>query len=574
MIKTIHIENFALIKNQTVEFEKRLNIVTGETGSGKSILAYAISGVFGYEISTDQILHGCESLKIQCEIELSEKKCGEIFGLTDIEAEHGTYIVSRTVLDKGKNSIRLNGSIISAATLKQIGEMIFDFHSQNETKELLKKENQSRLLDQFCEIGFIEVYEKYRELYESNISISKKISQIKKNIDTNLEKRDFLKFQIDEIEAASLKEDELSLLNKKKEILINSEKIIRSFGSVINFFGSDEAQSFDLCANIKGAAAEMEYLAKYHEELLGSVTQLNDIYWQLFEIRQDIAQRMSAFEFDPNELDSVIGRLDFISRLQKKYGSTIRDIQNRCKEFKDELLMIENSDMSIEAFEKIYAENEAKLFKLEKELFDYRKEAASRLKEKVTSDLKGLDMPDAEFEVRFIGKDLKKQNFHTNGNHDIRFAISTNKGQPLKYLDEISSGGEMARVMLVFKNLISIFDDTDILVFDEIESGISGPTAFKVGKRIFDIAKNRQVICITHIPQIAAFSDDHFMAAKKDEMGSTYSYIKKLDFGQKINEIAKLLGASRVTEKALHNSTELIQAAKEYIKESKESGRT
>ena len=186
MINTLHIENFALIKNQTVEFVKGLNIITGETGSGKSILAYAISGVFGSGISNDYIMHGRDSLKIQCEIVLSKKKCDEIYGITDIEPEDNTYIISRSVIDKGKNSIRLNGSIISASTLKQIGDIIFDFHSQNETKELLKKENQTRLLDWFCTPGFEKILEKYKDIYQANSQISKKTARLKQDLSANL----------------------------------------------------------------------------------------------------------------------------------------------------------------------------------------------------------------------------------------------------------------------------------------------------------------------------------------------------------------------------------------------------
>ena len=555
MIRNIHIENFALIKNQTILFKSGLNIITGETGSGKSILAAAIAGIFGEDISNQKILHGEDKLKIQCEITLNDAKCAEIMQMTDIESEDGVYVISRIVQGKGKNSIRLNGDIISLNTLKQIGESIFDFHTQNETKELLKRENQIKLLDQFSENGFKEKYEYFRKLYQENLRLEKKLLENQEMTTDNETRKDILKYQINEIEKGEVTANEYEDLVKRKDILINSEKIIRSLTEISKTIEVE---------NIRKISKEFEVLSNYYDEYANIIEELSDMYWKLKDIQDEVNMRIANIEYDPIEIDQIVSRIDILDRLRKKYGSTYKEILTTLKNKRNELEELENINISTKNIESRIKLNKYELLKINSIILNYRKKAAEKLCEKIVTELKDLDMENIKFEVRF-----KRRALGINGDYEVRFVISTNKGQPLRYLDEISSGGEMARVMLVFKKLISSFDETDILVFDEIESGVSGATAFRLGQKIFDISLSRQVICITHIPQITVFSKTHFQVLKIEDHGVTFSVVRELGEKQKENEVAKLLGSKMVTKNTLVNAQELISAGEDYYESGK-----
>jgi DNA repair protein RecN (Recombination protein N) len=571
MITGIHIENFALIKSQHFGPGSGLNIVTGETGAGKSLLAAAIAGIFGEDVSSDQILHGQSRLDIQCELELSPEKCGMIADMTGVEADDDIYVLSRTIQDKGKNSVRLNGSIISLSMLRQIGELVFDFHTQNETKQLLKKENQTRLLDQFCSPGFLKKLEEYNRVFNSDISSRDKLIRLMNDIRDKEARRDILNYQITEIEDTAPDEKTYNELRERKDLLINSEKIARSLGTITKLLSDDDVTGEDTAEKIRSAAREFGSLSGFYAQYSKIETDLEDIYWKIKDISENVKLRIQELEYDPLEIDEIISRIDAVDKLKKKYGDTISDIHKTLDEKKRELDELINSEISIAKLDETIAENRKKLTMLDEALLDERNKAAVRLSKNIVDELRDLDMPDVHFEVRFSKKNLKDREFALNGSHEARFAISTNKGQPLKNLDEISSGGEMARVMLVFKKLNSSFDDTDILVFDEIESGVSGSTAFKVGKKMYDISKTKQVICITHIPQIAVFADKHFKVFKVEKDGATYSVVENLDEEMKITEIGKLLGGYKVTENVVLNAQELLKLGKEYMEDRDES---
>jgi DNA repair protein RecN (Recombination protein N) len=571
MITGIHIENFALIKNQHFEPGTGLNIVTGETGAGKSLLAAAIAGIFGEDVSSDQILHGQSRLDIQCELELSREKCAIITDMTGVEADDDIFVLSRTIQEKGKNSVRLNGAIISLSMLRQIGELVFDFHTQNETKQLLKKENQTRLLDQFCSPGFYKTLEEYNRIYNSDISSREKLGRLMNDIRDKEARRDILNYQIKEIEDTDPDEKTYNELRARRDLLVNSEKIARSLGMIAELISEDDITGEDTAEKIRKAAREFGSLSGFYSDYSKKETELEDIYWKLKEISEEVKIRMQELEYDPLEIDEIISKIDAVDKLKKKYGDTISDIHKTLDEKKRELDELINSDISIAKLDEAIAENRKKLTLLDKVLLDERNKAAVKLSKSIIEELRDLDMPDVHFEVRFSKKNLKDKEFALNGSHEARFAISTNKGQPLKNLDEISSGGEMARVMLIFKKLNSSFDDTDILVFDEIESGVSGSTAFKVGKKMYDISKTKQVICITHIPQIAVFSENHFKVFKVEKDGTTYSVVEPLDEEKKIKEIGKLLGGYRITENAVLNAEELLKLGKEYMEDRDES---
>jgi DNA repair protein RecN (Recombination protein N) len=570
MIRSIHIENFALIKDQTVELEPGLNIVTGETGSGKSIFAMAAAGIFGDDISNDQISYGETNLKIQCELEFDAEKCDRIKSMTDIEADNNIYILSRMVLDKGKNSIRLNGSIISLSTLKQIGAMIFDFHTQNETRELLKKENQVRLLDQFCGGDLVAQLDEYNMILSQMNNKKRKLKELLRDKNDLETKKDILSYQVAEIEKAKLRKNEYEELNNRKRIQENSGKILRSLSDINEVLSGTEGSDINVSDNIKKASKEFDRLSIYFNAYSGIAEELSGIYWRIREIAEEVVGRISDMEYDPAELDDIISRIDLIDKLKKKYGAGIDEILETLEKKKAELIEAENTDIVISNLENDISRDENTLMQLNEVILNKRKGASGELCEKIVGELLDLDMKDVMFDVFFIDRNSNNNVFYQNGNQEVRFAISTNKGQPLKYLDEISSGGEMSRVMLVFKKLISSFDDTDILVFDEIESGVSGAAAFKVGKKIYDISTYRQVICITHIPQVAVFSGNHYKVYKTEKNGVTFSMIEKLSQGDKILEIGKLLGGNRITENALKNAEELIKASMEYIKNTTE----
>ena len=559
MILTLNIKNLALIKNETIDFEKGLNIITGETGAGKSILVKAISCIFGEDLSKEFISFGEDTMIIEALIETDVEKAKKISLISGIEKlDDNQFIISRIIRLNARTSNKLNGQIISNKRLMEIGDILCDIHNQDETSLLMKKDAQLQLVDTFGGAKLFDLKSEYLVLLNKYKKLKSKKNNLISNNDKREQKIDLLNYQINEIKKINPVEGEDIELQNRKEVLENSEKISISMNEAYGALVSADHTNKNVLDNIKFASNFLGRVSQYDDTIEKLEKKLDEYYWEIEDITQTLFQKIEEFEFSPKELDLVIERLELIRKVKRKYGKTIEEVYEYLNNSINELNEISDIEFSISKLSKELTLIEVEIASRIEEILILRKKACEFLEVEVKKELEDLDMAKLDFEIQ-----LKKQEteYNANANYEAIFLISPNQGQPLKEFSLITSGGEMARVMIVFKNLITNFDNTDTIIFDEIESGVSGPIAFNVGKKIKSISKKHQVICITHTPQVAAFSDSHFNVRKFQENNETKTQVSKLNYEEKQNEIAKLLGGRVISDQAISNAIYLMENA-------------
>lgn len=538
MINHISIRDFAIIKNTDVDFYSGLNIITGETGSGKSIVVTAISLALGSRADSSFVRYGSD----KAIIELS----GEIDGKE--------VIISREINSNGKNLCKLNGRLVTLSELQLTCQKIADIHGQYDNQSLLNTENHLMLVDTY---GFDKINEfknDYADEYQSYIDKKAKLNKLISLSSENARKLDFYKFEISEIKAAKLVPGEDTELEERLDMLKNSEKIT-----------SDASHAYELIDGEHGAYSTLgsalsyiESLAEYSGKLNELLESCNDAYYRLEEAVSVLRDTADEMTFDPSELDEAIERLELIKSLKKKYGSTIEDILAYCDNIEGELLTIENFDDEKLNLEASLLKSYDALIAAGNKLSEVRKAVANELSEKILIELNDLNFSGPALEIRFDPKSIPDE----SGLDNVEILISTNKGEPLKPLVKTASGGEISRIMLAIKKITASSDAIPTLIFDEIDQGISGQAAHVVGKKLKEIAFDKQILCITHLPQIAAMADTAYRIFKRSDDSSTYTHIEKLNSNAQINEIARLIGGETITDASRKNAEELINSAK------------
>lgn len=548
MLDFLHIENVAVIEQSDITFFKGFNCLTGETGAGKSIIIDAINAVLGARTSKELIRNGCKTALVSAEFsdigaeaETALNNAG--FSLSD----EGNLIILRLMNEDGKTSFRVNGVAANASAVKEFSKYLINIHGQHDNQNLLNPDKHCDYIDKLADNGKIK--NEYLAEFKNLVTIRRELQELEMDEDEKLRKIDLLKFQINELETAEIKEGERDALKEKQRFAQNFQKNIKSLNSAIQIFKGDEEAG--VCENLDKAlklvsGVESDKLTKITEKLAEISENLNDAVADL--------QYTAENEFD-SELDAeaIQSRLDVINSILLKYGSSEKSALEFLNKARDELKNIEFSDKRIAELENALQISEKKLIEKARLLTESRKKAAGIFEDDVCESLKFLDMPSVQFKV-----DFKNGKYTKNGCDVVEFMISANAGEDVKPLAKIASGGELSRVMLAIKSILANKDEVNTLIFDEIDTGISGRAAVKVAEKLRKVAENRQVICVTHLAQIAAYSDNHLLIEKAVKNGKTFTTVDSLDYNGRINELSRIMSGADITKVMYDSAKELL----------------
>ena len=551
MLYSLRVENLALIEKEEIEFTEGLNVLTGETGAGKSIILGALSLALGGKIDKGMVRDTGRDAYVEAIFSLDEteeKRLRE----ADFEPEDGQLIFSRKIKE-GKSQARLNGETVPAARLKKAGDLLLDIYGQNEHQSLSDPKKHLRLLDEFVKKDLAPVLEELAPVYKEYISIKKSIEEA--DIDEAQQKRDisYYRHVSEEIEEADLKPGEDEELEATYKKMAGSEKVAKNLSEVQNLLFEGE----DVLSRIGESQRSLAAISDYDESVEDLGKTLSDAYDILESFSHELVSTAENLTFDPAEFDQVTRRLDLINDLKQKYGRTIEDIYKSKEEADEKLEQLNDHENYVAGLKKKLEDTSKALNKLCEKAEDIRKKGAEALSEKVKESLKNLNFLKADFEV-----ELTRTSYSFSGFNEGQFMISTNPGEPMKPLSQVASGGEMSRIMLALKTVLASADDIKTMIFDEIDTGISGRTASAVARELKKVSVGRQVILITHLPQIAALSDRHFLIEKSATSDSTVSSIRPLSEDEIIDELARMLGGDVITDAVRESARQLREGAK------------
>lgn len=548
MLLELHVKNLALIERADVEFGEGLNILTGETGAGKSIIIGSVSMALGGKASRDSIRHGADYAYI--ELVFSVKGEDRLRALRELDTEpteDGLVIISRKITPSRSIS-RINDETVTAARLRQITGLLLDIHGQHEHQSLLYKSKHLEILDAYVKAQTQPAKKKMEEKYKNYCILKKRLSSFEMDHDARLREADFLRFEIQEIEEGNIKEGEEEELTARYRRFSHARRIAENLNEAYDSLQADA---------VTRALRSVEQVTEYDEALQSIRDQLYDAEAILSDAGREISAYISSMEFDEESWRQTEERLDQIHSLQNKYGASVLAIQASLEEKRKRLEELENYDAFREQTEKKLKISTDHLCRLCTDLSEIRKKASVELVKRIRSGLLDLNFLDVEFDMEFETLD----HFTPDGWDEVQFLISTNPGQPMRPLKDVASGGELSRIMLAIKTVLADSDEIPTLIFDEIDTGISGRTAQKVSEKLSYIAGSHQVICITHLPQIAAMADIHFEILKSASEGSTATTIERLGREKSIRELARLLGGAQITEAVLKNAHEMKDLA-------------
>lgn len=556
MIKELYMRNCALIEELRVDFGSKLNILTGETGSGKSIVLEGLSLCLGGKYDRSFLRKGCDKGLVELLIYTDNKKVEDLLDEYSIPYSDNELHVSRSIFEDGKSTTKLNGRTIRLADLRTIMMAIVDIHSQHQNQALYNKDVHLEFLDLYGKDALKDSMSKYSACYEKYIEVKTKINELNDNMsERELEREvDLLKYQIDEIEKANLDVDEYEILKVKYKKLSNQDKINTAILTSYDILRSGDLGVED---RIGKSLAALGPVADYDIVLEDFVEVLENIMYQLEDLDASIRSYIDKNEYNPQLLEEIQVRMDFINTMKRKYGDRIEDILDYKLEMKKRLYNIENREERRQALLKEKRIIEEDLEVIGGELTEQRMKVANLLEESLLKELGSLNMKNTKFKVIF-----NKVGYTSSGCDDVEFYVSFNLGENLNPLNKVASGGEMSRFMLAFKKILSDVDKIETMIFDEIDTGISGRAAQVVGEKLAEMSKYKQLICITHLPQIAAFADDHYYIEKNVENERTFTSISNLDYEDREKEIARLISGKIITEKTLEHSHEMIELAK------------
>lgn len=568
MLRQLEIKNIAIIDKLSIELDHGLNVLTGETGAGKSIIIDSINAITGQRLSKDLIRTGEDKAVVEAVFEVEERHLSDLYQCYGIEPEEdGVLVISREFTRSGKNTCRINGKISTVSMLKNFGERLIDVHGQHDNQSLLRSDSHIDLLDSFAGEKMHKLKEEYAVHLDSYKKIKKKIFELMGNGGERERKIDLLEYQIDEIQSADLKIDEEQQLEKEKEILLNSEKIVKVFSNAYEILGSGSKTGEAVLDRINDVVFEINEIKEFDETYAEIAKRLESVVYELEDIVSEVRAKRDGIEFDANALEQIEERLGVIYRLKKKYGNSIEEILDFMEGAQKQLdEIINNGEILKKLNADLERENEI-LYNLAKEMNNERKKAAKLIEDKICSELDVLEMKNAKFQVKieFDERENKDEiNYKQNGLDKVEFLISTNPGEPLKPLSKIASGGEMSRIMLAIKTILANVDEIPTLIFDEIDIGISGKAAQRVGERLSFISKNHQVISVTHLAQIACMADYNYYIEKITEKQKTKTNVTRLEGDGVKKEIARIIGGENISEITLKHAEEMLEASRKF----------
>ena len=554
MLLNLHIKNLALIEELEVDFTEGLNIMTGETGAGKSIIIGSIELALGGKIDRGFLREGTEESLVELIFSVGEthEKALEALGIT---AEDGEVVLSRKIT--GTRSVnRINGETVPASKLREVAEHLIDIHGQHEHQSLLQKKKQLEILDQFAGDALNGPKEELKNVYQEYCSLKKELEESASDSEERAREISFLSFEVSEISEAALVPGEDETLEEEYKKLTHGRKILDAVSEVHASLGSE---NYDSAGEAVGKAFRtLCTVTAYDEQLNGLCEQLGTIDSLLNDFSRDLSEYMDGFDFSEERLAQIEERLNLINKLKAKHGRTIERILEVREEKEARMEKLQNYDLYLEKLKKSLENTQERLEKLCAEISGIRKTAATQLSGQITGHLRELNFLDVRFSILLE----QLEHYSANGYDETEYMIAVNVGEPLKPLAKVASGGELSRVMLALKTVLADRDEVESIIFDEIDTGISGRTAQKVSEKMALIGKNRQVICITHLPQIASMADTHFLIEKSVQGQTTTTGIRKLNTEEEILELARMLGGVEITDKVLENARDMKNQAK------------
>ncbi|MDR1135105.1 MAG: DNA repair protein RecN [Clostridiales Family XIII bacterium] len=543
MITRILIRDFAIIEEVDIDLTSGFSVITGETGAGKSIIIEAVSLALGSRADSAMVRAGKQKAFIQIVAEIQEDD-----GVREV-------ILTREVSASGKSAAKIDGEIVSVAQLSAFSARLADIHGQYDHQSLLKTENHIALVDSYHSLVTAPLKEQTAGEWKLYSSLKAQLTSLLADEAAARRRLDFMRFELDEITNANPRPEEDAALRERLAILQNSGFIFEKLSEAAELLYDGAPSAEELLGK---AMRAMQNISAYSEELSSAARSISDSYYIIEDLASSIRANMGKMEFSPEELNDTISRLDLLERLCAKYGGSIPKMLEYRQKLLTDLENIENIDSLKEDLSSRLNHAEEKLIDLSARLTAARKEAAAELEVKINAELASLNFSNASFAVSFTETADIRSRLSGNGVDNVEFLISSNRGQPLLPLTKVASGGEMSRMMLAFKSVTGSYDQIPTMIFDEIDSGISGVTASIVGEKLAGMARHRQIVCITHLPQIAAFGHNHFMIQKNSDDEKTFTVITALKDSERVQEIARLLGGANITETTLKSARELI----------------
>lgn len=553
MLEHLHIRNVALIKESEISFGDGLNILTGETGAGKSMIIDSLQFALGGRAGKDFLRHGEKQAVVEALFSVQSQALTEKLAENGIAPEEdGTLLITRTLSEAGKSVCRINGSTVTVGMLKEIAEDMIDIYGQHEHQSLLNPVKHIRLLDRFCGAGFGEAMEEYKNSRQRLKELEKQLTILIGDESQREQRMDMLLFQKEEIEAAELREGEEDALLEQKKRLSSMERLIRLTGESITLLYDGDDRAPSACDRLGDALAKLQEAAEYDAALSPLADALADGYAAVEDCARELKREAEKQEADPEELERIEERLQLFYKLKRKYGGSIEAVLEFYEKAVQELEFLSNSSEKAAELSAKKAEEEKRLSALAETLTARRRATAEQVEEQIETALHDMEMKHARFHIQIE----EKADWGADGKDKVEFLISANAGEPLKPLAKIASGGEMSRVMLALKTVLVDADEIGTFIFDEIDTGVSGRTARRVGEKMRFLGGKRQLLCITHLPQIAAMADNHFLIEKESDAGETVTRVTALDEEGAVREVARLM--NDVTETTLAAARELL----------------
>ncbi|EOL48925.1 DNA repair protein RecN [Enterococcus phoeniculicola] len=557
MLQELTIENFAIISKLRLSFHQGMTALTGETGAGKSIIIDAMGLLAGGRGSSDYIRQGAQKCTLEGLFQLPRQ--AEFLSFMEelgIETEEQSLIIQRDMSISGKNICRVNGRTVTLANLRKIGEFLVDIHGQNEHQELMQADKHLGLLDEFGNQSFKRDKKMYQKQYDAFRQLEQQVKKIQANEKMFVQRIDMLQFQQEEIEAAELQIGEEEQLIEERDKLSNYQKIVDGLAESYEALNAEGQSSID---GVGAALGQLQGIAHLDSEYSDILENVQNAYYLLQDSIGDISRQLDNLELDENRLEEVNHRLELIRQLKRKYGESIEAILAYQKEISQELADSNFSDGQMDGLLKKLTNQEHQVRELAENLHDQRVEIAKKLQKSILTELKELYMANTDFEVRFSSTDNE---LHRDGIDQVEFYITTNPGEPLKPLVKVASGGELSRVMLALKTIFSKKQGITSIVFDEVDTGVSGRVAQAIADKIYQVAQNSQVLCITHLPQVAAVANYQYYISKEVKKGRTETSVQQLSSKERVTEIARMLAGSEITDLTKKHAEELLNMAK------------
>ena len=552
MLLEISIKNFAIIEGISLNFEKGMTVLTGETGAGKSIIIDAMNMMLGARATTDVIRHGAPKAEIEGLFSVENSHALQmIFDEQGIELGD-EIIIRREILQNGRSVSRVNGQMVNLSVLRSIGQYLVDIHGQHDQEELMRPQLHIQMLDGFGEADFLELKQAYQTNFDAYRKMRKQLLEIKKNQEEHKARIEMLEFQMAEIESASLQPGEDLKLNQERDKLLNHKNIADTLTNAYTMLDNEE---FSSLANVRSAMNDMESLEEYDVEYREISTSLSESYYVLEDVTKRLEDIIESLDFDGNRLMQIESRLDLIHAITRKYGGNVDDVLMYFAKITEEYNLLTGNHLSSDDMEAELKKLEVSLVDLASKLASARHNLAQQLEIEIQQELKDLYMDRARFQVQFT-----KGKFTREGNESVEFYISTNPGEDFKPLVKVASGGELSRLMLAIKSAFSRKEGKTSIVFDEVDTGVSGRVAQAIAQKIHKIGQNGQVLAISHLPQVVAIADYQFFIEKISNDHSTVSTVRLLSVEERVEEVAKMLAGENVTEAALSQARELLQS--------------